>query len=107
CSSFGVTGLALGLIQPLYVFYIQERLGLAEDFLQWFLMTNGIGIILGGALALGLSKKVIPQRLLVIGFMVSAVAIILLGFTTNVWMALVLEFVIGIVTPFIQIGINT
>ncbi|UQZ84678.1 Major Facilitator Superfamily protein [Paenibacillus konkukensis] len=46
--SFMAVGLGVGLISPLGVFVITERLGLPADDLQWTMIPYGIGEVLGG-----------------------------------------------------------
>jgi MFS family permease len=106
-GSFVAAGLALGLIQPLNIFLVTERLELPKENLQWILTANGVGMILGGGVALGFSKKIPPQRLLMIGMMMSAVGIAISGLSKELWLTMIFQFVIGLVMPFIQIGINT
>lgn len=100
-------GLALGLIQPLNVFIVTERLGLAKESLQWILVANGIGMILGGAASVLFSKKVPPQRLLMVGMLVNAIGMSIIGFSTNLPITLAAQFACGLLFPCIQIGINT
>lgn len=64
---FIACGLAVGLIQPLMIFITMENLGKTKDFLQWLLMANGIGMLIGGGVIFAISKKVSPQKLLAIG----------------------------------------
>jgi len=106
-GSFVAAGLALGLIQPLNVFLVTERLELPKENLQWILMASGIGMILGGGVALGFSRKIPPQRLLMIGMSVSAVGIAVSGLSKELWLTMIFQFVMGLVIPFIHIGINT
>lgn len=100
-------GLALGLIQPLNVFIITERLGLAKESLQWLLVANGIGMILGGAASVMFSKKVPAQRLLMLGMLVNAFGMSIIGFSTSLPITLAAQFACGLLFPCIQIGINT
>lgn len=106
-GGFIAAGLGLGLIQPMGIFLITERLGKPEDYLQWFLLVNGIAMIIGGVLAMGLSSKVSPQKLLAFGMVVDSLTMMAMGVSTNYWFTLGLQFVSGFVLPCIQIGINT
>ncbi|QJD86646.1 MFS transporter [Cohnella herbarum] len=81
-------GLGLGLIQPLAIFLMTERLGRAENDLQWFLLVNGVTMIIGGAMAMSLE---------IIGS----------GLSTEYWLTLGLQFISGFLFPFIHIGMNT
>lgn len=106
-GGFIAAGLGLGLIQPMGIFLITERLGKPEDYLQWFLLVNGIAMIIGGVLAMSLSSKVSPQKLLAFGMVVDSLTMMAMGVSTNYWFTLGLQFVSGFVLPCIQIGINT
>lgn len=104
---FMAAGLAIGLIQPLTIFLVTERLVLAKENLQWLLMANGIGMIVGGAVSVMFSKAVPPQRLLMIGMLANAIGMGVVGFSTNLPITLGAEFFNGLFFPCIQIGINT
>ena len=105
--SFMAAGLAIGLIQPLNIFLVTERLELAKENLQWLLMANGIGMIVGGAVSVMFAKSIPPQRLLVIGMFANAIGMSVVGFSTNLPLTLGAEFFNGLFFPCIQIGINT
>lgn len=104
---FAVCGLAVGVVQPLAVFLAIENLGMTKEFIQWLLMSNGIGMLIGGGIIFALSKKVSPQMLLAIGVGVSMVATIIIGYSTNIPLTILLQFINGLFLPCIQIGINT
>ncbi|WP_231734758.1 MFS transporter [Bacillus sp. FJAT-29937] len=104
---FMAAGLAIGLIHPLSIFLVTERLELAKESLQWLLMANGIGMIVGGAISVMFSKSVPPQKLLIIGMLANAIGMSVIGFSTNLSLTLGAEFVNGLFFPCIQIGINT
>lgn len=104
---FMAAGLAIGLIQPLTIFLVTERLVLAKENLQWLLMANGIGMIVGGAVSVMFSKAVPPQKLLMIGMLANAIGMGVVGFSTNLPITLGAEFFNGLFFPCIQIGINT
>lgn len=101
-GSFVAAGLAIGLLQPLNIFLVTERLELPKENLQWILAVNGVGMILGGGVAFAFSKKIPPQRLLI-----SAVGIAVSGLSKELWLTMIFQFLIGLVMPFIHIGINT
>ncbi|MFT9846240.1 MFS transporter [Aneurinibacillus sp. REN35] len=104
---FMAAGLGLGLIQPLSIFLVTERLGLDKEFLQWLLTINGIGMFLSGALVMIFAKSVAPQKLLMLGMFIDVVGISLSGFSTQLWLTLAAQFICGMALPCIQIGINT
>ncbi|GIP21146.1 MFS transporter [Paenibacillus sp. J22TS3] len=100
-------GLGLGLIQPMGIFLITEQLGKPAEYLQWFLLVNGVAMIIGGVLALTLSGKLSAQKLLAIGLLGSSLAMIGMGLSTNYWLSLGLQFIAGLVFPSINTGVNT
>ncbi|NRD77903.1 MFS transporter [Bacillus sp. BRMEA1] len=104
---FAAAGFGIGLTQPLGVFLVTEQLGLPKEYLQWLMAAFGIGMILGGALTVGVSKKAPPQILLALGMTVSAIGFFVLGFSELFWLTLVAQFFSGLFMPCIQIGINT
>ena len=105
--SFFIAGLAIGLIQSLSIFIVTDQLGLAKQNLQWLLMVNGIGMIVGGVAAATFSSSAPPQKLLVAGMFANAIGMSIIGFSTNLPLTLAAEFVNGFFLPYIQIGINT
>ncbi|PZE20443.1 MFS transporter [Paenibacillus xerothermodurans] len=104
---FLTAGLAVGLIQPLGVFLVTDRLGLPKEDLKWLMMASGLAMIVGGGVTMALSKKYSPQVLLAIGFGVSAISMVATGLSTVLWLTLIVQFIGGLVMPAIQIGINT
>lgn len=107
CLTFFVVGLASGLTQPLQIFLVIENLGQDKQFLQWLVMTNGLAMLAGGAIIIGIAKKVRPQMLLMVGLLVSAVCTMVVGATTTIWLMIVLLVISGFFFPCIQSGIQT
>ncbi|SDZ17489.1 MFS transporter [Thermoactinomyces sp. DSM 45892] len=106
-GTFFMAGTSIGLIQPLAIFLVTEKLHLPKENLQWLITVSGIGMLAGGAVALLAAKKIAPQRLLVIGLIVNAVVISLSGISEVLWITLIAQFFAGMGMPIIQIGINT
>jgi MFS family permease len=104
---FVAAGLALGLIQPLAILLVTERLGLAKEHLQWLMAANGVAMILGGGVAMVMSRKLSAGMLLAVGMVVSAAGILLSGLSTILWLTLIAQFISGLAFPAIHIGINT
>lgn len=106
-SCFIAAGLGLGLIQPLAIFLVTERLALEKESLQWLLAANGAGMIFGGAITMIFSNRVSAYTLLMLGMGINAVGISIIGFSNVFWLTLLVELCIGLAMPAIQIGINT
>ncbi|HSH25926.1 MAG TPA: MFS transporter, partial [Massilibacterium sp.] len=94
-------------IQPLMVFVVIEQLGLPKEHVSWLLMTNGAAMLIGGGIVMAISKKIAPERLLFIGMLVCGLAIMGVGFSTNLYLTLLLYFIDGLFFPCIHVGINT
>ncbi|MBD3919374.1 MFS transporter [Paenibacillus sp. PR3] len=105
--TFGVVGLASGVTQPLQIFVVMEQLGQDKSFLQWFVMTSGAAMLVGGAIIMSLAKKVRPQLLLMFGLLVTAVCTVGIGASTFIWLSIILVAISGLVYPCIQGGIQT
>ncbi len=59
---FLLSGLSIGLTQPLDVFLVIERLGLPKEGVQWLTASEGVGMFVGGLLAAGVSVWVGRHR---------------------------------------------
>lgn len=106
-ACFITIGLGAGLIQPLEIFLTTERLGLAKEYLQWLFIAYGVGVVVGGALAVSLSKTIAPQKMLALGLLVTLVGYSGNGWSTVLWLTMLFHFCNGLVLPCIQTGINT
>ncbi|EOS54083.1 MFS transporter [Paenibacillus barengoltzii] len=106
-ATFAIAGFSVGIIQTLGLFVVTERLGQPKEFLQFLLAVNGVAMLIGGGVIMGLAKKIPPQMLLAFGMAVSAVCIAGMGLSTSVPLTLALQFLNGLTFPCIQIGINT
>ncbi|HYK71605.1 MAG TPA: MFS transporter [Pseudoneobacillus sp.] len=104
---FLIAGMGMGLINPLGIFLVTEQLGLEAQQLQWFTAVSGLGMILGGIIAMGLSKKTTPTAMLMVGFISSAISVAVMGSVKLVWLALVAQFISGMMGPLIHIACNT
>ncbi len=104
---FLVAGLAVGVITPMGIFLMTERLGLPKESLQWLMVTNGAAMLIGGGLIIGITKKIVPQKMLAIGLLASAVSVIGMGLSTRLILTLAFQFVSGFFMPCIQVGVNT
>lgn len=106
-GTFVAAGLAVGIIQPLGVFVVMERLGLPKENVQWLLMVNGAAMLVGGGLVMSLSKRIAPQKLLALGLLVSAISVVGVGLSTSLTMTLASQFLNGLFFPCIHIGVTT
>jgi MFS family permease len=80
---------------------------LEKEGLQWLLAANGAGMIIGGGITMMFSNRVSAYILLMLGMVINAIGISIIGFSTLFWFTLLIEFCIGLAMPALQIGINT
>lgn len=102
-----LAGLAIGFIHPLAVFLVTEQLHLPKEFLKWLFAANGVGMVLGGTTTMMLSKRISAPRILLLGTGVMVVGMSIIGFATKLWLAMLGEFICGLMLPCITIGANT
>ncbi len=57
---FACIGLGSGIIQPLDIYIVTERLGLDKENIQWFYALSGAGMLIGGAAAGGRRHEAEP-----------------------------------------------
>jgi Na+/melibiose symporter-like transporter len=103
---FTAVGFGVGLIAPLGIFLITERLGLSAQDLQWTAIPYGLGEIIGGMVTFGLAKKISPQRLLKLGLLANAAGVFVSGISTTLWLTMMAQFLIALFQPAIFIGNN-
>lgn len=106
-ATFAASGLAAGMIQPLMIFITIENLGQDKSFMQWFLMTNGAAMLIGGAAIMSVAKKVKPQALLAVGLLVSAICTVAVGASKILVLSFALQAISGLFYPCVQVGIQT
>lgn len=104
---FVTAGLAVGIIQPLGIFIVIERLGLPKEGLQWLMMVNGVAMLVGGGAVMGFARKIAPQKLVAMGLLFSSVSVVGMGLSTSVMVTLIFQFLSGLFFPCIHTGINT
>lgn len=106
-GSFAFAGLAVGLIQPMGILLVTERLQLDKSYLSVLIMANGIAMLVGGAIAMMVSKKLKPQFMLAIGMAASSIGVFVAGLSTELWLTIAAQAFSGLALPSLQIGINT
>jgi MFS family permease len=105
--TFALAGIGVGMVQPLGIFVVTEKLGKTKEFLQFLMMVNGVAMLIGGGLIAALSRRILPQKLLAFGMFVGAVTTLGIGLSEQIWLTLALQFIAGLSFPAIHIGIST
>lgn len=103
---FTWVGLGVGLLAPLGIFLVTERLDMPAEALQWITVPYGLGEIVGGIVTFAFAAKIAPQRLLMIGLLFDGCGIILAGLSTEMWLTMMAQFMIALLQPAILVGNN-
>ncbi|WP_433745067.1 MFS transporter [Paenibacillus amylolyticus] len=104
---FVCVGLSSGLISPLEIFLITERLGLEQTSLQFLSGISGLGLLIGGGIAAALSGKLNQTLTLMVGVLCLAVTTMGEVLSSWFWLTLVISFLSSISLAFINVIIST
>lgn len=100
-------GLSAGLISPLGIFLITERLGLEATSLQFLSGASGLGLLIGGGIAAAVSAKLNQTLTLIVGVLCLAVATMGEVLSSWFWLTLLISFLSSISLAFINVIIST
>lgn len=101
-----VFGFSMGLIQPLTVFILTDRLGIGPENLQWFYALSGIGLLAGAILSITVVNKLKTRTILIGCMLVYAVLTATEALSTVVYITAPLYFLSGVTTAFVQVAIS-
>ncbi|MGE1063583.1 MFS transporter [Megasphaera paucivorans] len=98
--------LGLGIIQPLEVYIVMDRLGLEKEAIQWLYGLYGTGMFAGGVLAARMIHKFQATNLTSVGFCV--LALLIFSEALSIWFLFTgsIRFMAGIVAAFLQVMIE-
>lgn len=101
-------GLGVGIIEPLDVYILMERLGLEKESLQWFYALAGIGLLIGGAVAAGSSEwlRSHAKPVMFAGILALAASIAVEVLSRSVVLTGSMRFLVGMIQAFFQIVMN-
>ncbi|MGV2967973.1 MFS transporter [Paenibacillus sp. FSL L8-0435] len=100
-------GLSAGLISPLGIFLITQRLGLEATSLQFLSGASGLGLLIGGGIAAAVSGKLNQTLTLIVGVLCLAVATMGEVLSSWFWLTLLISFLSSISLAFINVIIST
>lgn len=105
-GAFSLIGLGSGLIHPLDVYIVTERLQLDKEALQWFYALSGTGMLIGGLTAAAIADKLNTKVILFTGIVFLSVSIVVEAL--SVWVALTasMRFLVGVMMAFMQIVLS-
>ncbi|CEK37957.1 MFS transporter [Paraclostridium sordellii] len=89
---FFAVSFAMGIANNLDIFLVTDRLGLSEEFYQFFSGIAGVGVIVGGGIYLLVSKHMnIKVLYILIG--VFSITVFFEGYSTNAVLTMMLQFI--------------
>ncbi|TYP73366.1 MFS transporter [Paenibacillus methanolicus] len=106
-AAFALIGLGSGLIQPLDVFLITERLGLDKEDLKWFYALSGIGMLVGGGAAAVFGRKANPRIVVASAIVFLSASIVVEALSVWVGLTATMRFLVGGALTFMQIILGT
>ncbi|HEX2946340.1 MAG TPA: MFS transporter [Clostridia bacterium] len=107
CVLLAVLGLAEGLIQPLTVYLVTDRLGIEKESLQWLYSLSGIGLLAGAIVSASFVNRFKTRTILVTGMIIFAVVTVIEVLSTVVFLTAAMCLLSGAVLAFFQVAINT
>ncbi|MFJ7746346.1 MFS transporter [Peribacillus sp. NPDC097295] len=104
---FCFLGLGSGLVQPLEVFLITDRLQLPRETLQWLTSTAGAGMLIGGIIAATLVNKLNVKATFVGTFVLLALSTVIEVMSTSFLLTATMRFITAFMLAFMQILLST
>lgn len=106
CSVLGLFGFAQGLIQPLTIFILTDRLRIESESLQWFYSLSGVGLLIGAIIAMSIVSKYKIRTILFLGMIAFAAVTVAEALSTVVILTAILYFLSGLIIAFVQVAIS-
>ncbi|MDO9490907.1 MFS transporter [Acetobacterium sp.] len=106
CSVLGLFGFAQGLIQPLTIFILTDRLRIETESLQWFYSLSGVGLLIGAIISMSIVSKYKTRMILFLGMIAFAAVTIAEALSTVVILTAMLYFLSGLIIAFVQVAIS-
>jgi len=106
CSVLGLFGFAQGLIQPLTIFILSDRLRIETESLQWFYSLSGVGLLIGAIISMSIVSKYKTRTILFLGMIAFAVVTVAEALSTVVFLTALLYFLSGLIIAFVQVAIS-
>ncbi|MGF9713990.1 MFS transporter [Paenibacillus naphthalenovorans] len=99
---FACIGLGSGIIQPLDIYIVTERLGLDKENIQWFYALSGAGMLIGGAAAAVGGTKLNPRGVAFTGIAFLSLSIVIEALSVWVPLTAAMRFLVGVMMAFMQ-----
>lgn len=107
CMLLAVLGIAQGLIQPLTIYIITERLLLEKESLQLLYSLSGVGLFTGAILSALFVNKLKTRWILFLGMNMFALITIAEVLSLNIFLTAALCFISGVMIAFLQVALSS
>lgn len=107
CYIFFFIGIAGGLIQPLEVFLVTDRLDLPKEALQWLTSIAGLGMLVGGIIAAIIAGRISGRAAFVFTLIFMSISTVIEVWSTWFVLTASLTFLSSFFVAFIQIKLST
>lgn len=104
---FAMLGLGAGIVEPLEVFILVDRLGLEEQSIQWFLALAGIGLLIGGGIAAVWGANWSQRTTAFVALLALAVSMAVKVCSQWVALTVLMEVMVGSILAFMQVALGT
>lgn len=94
---FFVLSFALGIAGNLDIFLVTERLGLDEQFYQFFSGIAGVGVVVGGIIYIAISKYTSNMKILYILMGIMSITVFIEGYSTIPALTMFLQFIDNVI----------
>ncbi|MCR8843040.1 MFS transporter [Paenibacillus sp. SC116] len=104
-----VISLGVGLIQPLEIFIVTERLGLPKESLPWITTAAGVGLFVGISIASACGTFIQKHRKIIfaVAILGLAISLVIEGWSTILWLTLSIRFLSGLLLAALQVILST
>lgn len=101
-----IIGLAQGLIQPLTIYILNDRLQLGKEALQWFFAISGAGLLAGAVLSAAIGSKLNTRTVLFAMLLLFSAFTVIEVLSANVVLTAAMYFLSGTAVAFIQVAVS-
>lgn len=103
-SVWTIMMLAGGMISTTLVVFLQDTLGVSEEYYGYTLAVQGLGMFTGGVLMMTLLQKINPTKTFTIGLVLFSVLLLTMANSTNIVVTMVSVALMGIQMAFVAIS---
>lgn len=104
---FVFIGFGTGLVQPLEVFLITDRLELPKEAIQWLSSVSGLGLLIGGIIAAIIAEKINGRNAFIMALVIMSIGTIIEVFSTSFTLTSAIRFFTAFILAFLQIVLST